>query len=220
MLWNKTKGTAFGILASYGGKAKWVSTVIAAGALERQLDGHPATAIVLLAIAALVSLPFRCPNRSIPEAAQLLVAPVDGEVALIPEVSGFSTTGGEVSTLSFSPCWSDSRVIRSPVTGTVESVLPGGGLVFEDGGGNRVSLASRDGELPGHARFGPGKGDEVEHGAIIGYSPAGESVQLIVNRASGYAPVMAAGEKSRGGESVAFLRRDTKAANVVVNNAP
>lgn len=219
MLWNKTSGLAPVILLRFGGRQKWLFVLLLAGALAELIAGQTVAAAALLLVGLLLLIPYRCPSRTVPEAAPVLLAPLDGLVEVLETETDDPLFGRQGSTLSFSPGRSDSRVIRSPVTGRLVSSEPGRGIVFEDSAGNRVGLTAIAGELPGRAKLGPVRGDEVDHGAVIGYLPSGETLQLVVPQDSGYAPVMTSGELARAGESVACLRQETHAANVVIDNS-
>jgi hypothetical protein len=221
MLWSKDSVFAVKILLKYGGRAKWIFIILFASALERMLAGNPVTSLFLIALSALVALPYRMYAAKVPEASALLVAPVDGVVQLTPPDSAPAQLDEHTCAMEFTPGKRDSRVVRSPVTGEVTDSKQAGSLEFADTSGQRILLESfTAGGMPGRTRFGPVVSDEVEHGAVIGYMPVGERLRLNLPTLGGYAPMMTAGEQARGGESVAFLDREVSATNVVINNKP
>jgi phosphatidylserine decarboxylase len=176
----------------------------------------PAAGWFLLAVAAFVAYFFRDPERSIPTAPGLLLAPADGKiVAMSPQAIPSVQPSGTVVSVFLSVF--DVHINRAPMAGIVEDVhyQPGKFLpafrsdasvineqnsVTFRGGSTRVVVKQIAGILARRIVCRVKPGDQVSAGERFGLIRFGSRVDILIPH--GFTIHACLGQHIRGGESV------------------
>ncbi len=180
---------------------------------------RPAWAIVPLLLAAFFLWFFRDPERSIPDAVEIVVSPADGKVTDVSPV----TIGGEKQLrISIFLSVFDVHVNRSPIGGVVREVRYQRGkflnamnpasaeeneqnIVRVEGDGHAVVFKQIAGLLARRIVFHPKVGDRLERGQRVGLIKFGSRTDVLLN--SNANVQVKVGDRVRGGASVlAYLQ--------------
>lgn len=180
---------------------------------------------------------FRDPQRFTPVEPGILVAPADGKVTEVTALDTYEDIGGPATRIGIFLSIFDVHVNRSPCAGVVRFIhyRPGrfldardarsGGMneantiVIEpdEPGGGPVIVRQVAGRIARRIVCGLKVGDRVEAGQRIGLIKFGSRTELIVPRASRYAPVVKVGDRARGATTI--LARRMAETPVVGNQA-
>ncbi len=180
---------------------------------------RPAWAIVPLLLAVFFLWFFRDPERSIPDAVEIVVSPADGKVTDVSPV----TIGGEKQLrISIFLSVFDVHVNRSPIGGVVREVRYQRGkflnamnpasaeeneqnIVRVEGDGHAVVFKQIAGLLARRIVFHPKVGDRLERGQRVGLIKFGSRTDVLLN--SNANVQVKVGDRVRGGASVlAYLQ--------------
>ncbi|MGA7402923.1 MAG: phosphatidylserine decarboxylase family protein [Candidatus Sulfotelmatobacter sp.] len=180
---------------------------------------RPAWAILPLLLAAFFLWFFRDPERSIPDAVEIVVSPADGKVTDVSPV----TIGGEKQLrISIFLSVFDVHVNRSPIGGVVREVRYQRGkflnamnpasaeeneqnIVRVEGDGHAVVFKQIAGLLARRIVFHPKVGDRLERGQRVGLIKFGSRTDVLLN--SNANVQVKVGDRVRGGASVlAYLQ--------------
>jgi len=189
----------------------YVASLAIAAALLLTLRFFWLGGVALLACAALATF-FRDPERIVPEGDDLIVAPADGRVVVVPRASG-----GTGDCIAIFLSLADVHVNRSPVSGKVLAVryTPGkfrpawepeagssnerNTLTLEGPAGN-YGVSQIAGLVARRIHCFKRPGDGVARGERIGYIAFGSRTELTLP--PGAEVAVRVGDKVRGGETV------------------
>jgi phosphatidylserine decarboxylase len=180
---------------------------------------------------------FRCPNRKIPEGADLLVSPADGTVSHIEETDDPLWVGGRVTRISIFLSVFNVHVNRSPAASIVglvrhtdgkyldarhpnchiENEAQDIGLTLTDGSarGTRVLMRQISGAIARHIVCPREDGRVLTRGEWWGMIKCGTRTDLLIPIEEGlvFEPAIKVGSKVSGGSSIlGTLRRAEGAA--------
>jgi len=218
-------------LAEYGGDELFIAA-LACGTLGWTLSLYAG-----IWAAALAGLPwlvvvwfFRDPERRITERADAMVAPADGRVQDIEEVTGPSYMEGRALRVGIFLSPLDVHVNRTPCEGTVEHLrylagefLPAYnpkapqrnesvelGLVSTDG--MKVLVKQISGVLARRIVCAVKPGERLARGARYGMIKFGSRTEVYVPATAGLRPAVKIGDRVRGGETILLERSDPSGA--------
>lgn len=215
--WEQVNLPPLGLLWEFGGWWRWVVLSIALGGATA-LAHSRLVGFALLAAALVMVWAFRSPRRSSP-AADALVAPADGVVDDVEELSDSTLLPGRVLRIGIFLSLADVHANRAPVSGTIERVIsvPGGhrsALALESGErnqrneiwlqgprGGRLCMRQIAGLVARRAVFAPRAGDTIRAGAIVGMIRFASRVELYVPL-SAYRVQVEVGTRVWAGETV------------------
>jgi phosphatidylserine decarboxylase len=172
---------------------------------------------------------FRDPYRRPPPGADIMVAPADGRVVETTGLDHYDDLGEAVTRIAIFLSIFDVHINRSPCAGTVRAIryTPGRFLDARDQRSRELNESNAILIEPDDPSIGPvlvrqiaGKvarrivcsikvGDHVEAGQRIGLIKFGSRTELILTDRSGYVPVVAVGDRTRGADTILARREAT-----------
>lgn len=187
-----------------------------AASLLCAIAGGTALAVLFFGLAAFVAAFFRNPDRAIPGDESTVVAPADGRVIAVGEVE--TVGGNKVLRIGIFLSVFDVHVNRAPVTGRVVSIRRRGDaylaafnpeaesrnvrvdLEIETADAGRVVVSQITGLIARRIVCHPKVGEWVRRGERFGLIRFGSRTDVWLP--AGAEPMVAKGDRVRGGESV------------------
>jgi len=215
--WEQVNLPPLGLLWEFGGWWRWLVLSLALGE-AMALAYSRLVGFALLMVALVTVWAFRCPRRSSPRA-DAFVAPADGVVDDVEELSDSTLLPGRLLRIGIFLSLADVHANRAPVSGTIERVvsMPGAhrsalGLDsgernqrnevwLKDPRGCRLCMRQIAGLVARRTVFAPRPGDTIRAGAIVGMIRFGSRVELYVPL-SAYRVQVEVGIRVRAGETV------------------
>ena len=227
MLWTRTNVLPFGMLWRFGGIWRLLGfLLLAAGAVT--IRSHSLLGGALLACAIIISWYYRGPMRSVPQAAPIVVAPVDGVIYKIEETESIPFSGKASMVVVISSSLLDAGVIRAPFTGKVERKTQEGqgsgrqedgysGILCTDSRASSLFLGQNTTQSRNRIILAPDPGDLIEHGAVIGFNHSGKkNVEIFLQSENGYKAAVEKGRRVKSGQTIIAVRKHTRAKNVAI----
>jgi phosphatidylserine decarboxylase len=197
------------------GKQPYVVWPLAGGLIV--LAANPFLGIFLLALAAFIAFFFRDPERAVPLSEKAILSPADGLLTDIALCDSDPTMNGPYSKISIYLSFFDVHINRSPIEGTVESIIYSPGkfhFAFDKNAGadnennlititnSRAKIMVRQiaGKLIRRIRCYCKKDGLLKQGERIGIIEFGSCVQVYIPR--NFKIKVKTGEKIRGGETI------------------
>jgi phosphatidylserine decarboxylase len=209
------------MFAPYGRKELAISTVLFGAAFVASLLWFIWISPLFLLLLGFVGWFFRDPRRQVPPGRNTLVAPADGQVVLIDEVTDGEYVKEPCVRIAIFLSVFNVHVNRSPCAGQVEYVqrFPGGFApawrketteqnernslgILGDGAVGRILVKQITGLIARRIVCVVKVGDRVDKGQRFGMIKFGSRTELYVAKRTGFMPRVAVGDMVKGGLTI------------------